>query len=275
MSFKSRQHNFTIVGTDETKPLLLLVHGFGTSQNVWHFISEYLKDHFRLAMYDHAGATEHSSPIFDVKRHHSMQGFVQDLVVLCNENNIRGVPVLGHSMGGMTALLASLQYPELFTHLLLLSPSACFVNHPEDSYRGGFAPDDLKQLFRVMEQDFYAWAAGFAPVAMGNSGRPELGQYFAGTFKEWRADIALQVARVIFSIDKREDVKHVQIPTLILQTESDIAVPLEAAEYLHTHIRDSVLRIVPTDGHLPHVSAPNAVVKFIREFLPAHFFSQY
>jgi sigma-B regulation protein RsbQ len=267
MSVKSLQHNFTFVG-DESKPLLLLIHGFGTSQSVWEFMQDDLLQHFRLAMYDHAGATEQSSAVFSSDRHSTMEGFVQDLLALCDENGISGVPVLGHSMGGTTALLAGLQRSDLFTHLLLLSPSSCFTNYPEQGYVGGFNPEDLKQLFGVMEQDFYAWAAGFAPIAMGNDSRPELGRYFAATFKEWRADIALKTARVIFSIDLRDDIKHVQIPTLILQTEHDIAVPMSASEYLQSNIKHSTLRIVPTDGHLPHVSAPKEVMQYIREFLP-------
>ncbi len=267
MQTKSFQHNFTIHGTDESKPILLMVHGFGTSQNVWHFLREDLLTNFRLAMYDHAGATEQSNLAYTPDRYKTLYGFAEDLVALCDENNLHNIPVLGHSMGGMSAVLASLMRPDLFTHLLLLAPSPCFQNDHEHNYLGGFSENDLKSLFATIEQDYYAWVAGFAPIAMGNTNRPELGTYFANTLKSVRPDIALQVARVIFSIDYRKEIERITIPTLIMQTQSDIAVPLHVAEYMQSHIPRSVLKIVETDGHLPHVSAPRQVAQYIREFL--------
>ena len=56
-------------------------------------------------------------------------------------------------------------------------------------------------------------------------------------------------------------------PVLLIQSHDDYFVPASVAEYLHAHIRGSVLKTIDAEGHLPHISAPDKVVAALREFL--------
>jgi sigma-B regulation protein RsbQ len=58
------------------------------------------------------------------------------------------------------------------------------------------------------------------------------------------------------------------VPTVILQTTVDRAVPMAAAEFLRAHIPGSVLDILDAEGHLPHLTAPDVVGAALRRHLP-------
>lgn len=57
--------------------------------------------------------------------------------------------------------------------------------------------------------------------------------------------------------------------TLLIQANNDIAVPLDAAEYLHQNIKNSSLQMVQARGHFPHISAPEEVTAAIKIFIQA------
>ena len=118
-----------------------------------------------------------------------------------------------------------------------------------------------------MSSNYYAWASGFAPVAMGNPERPELSKEFAGTLSAIRPDIAQAVARVIFQSDHRADLPRLAAPTLILQSTDDIAVPKVVGEYMAKNIPKSTLVHVNARGHFPNLSAPDEVIRAIASFI--------
>jgi sigma-B regulation protein RsbQ len=83
-----------------------------------------------------------------------------------------------------------------------------------------------------------------------------------------RPDIAVAVMRPILLGDFREQIKQCRVPAVLLQTEEDFFVPMDAARTLQRSLPGSVLEIIPTSGHLPHLSAPDAVADAFRRHLP-------
>jgi sigma-B regulation protein RsbQ len=104
---------------------------------------------------------------------------------------------------------------------------------------------------------------------MGNPEQPELAQEFARTLSAMRPDIALSIARIIFQSDHRADLPRSRVPTLILQSGDDFAVPNSVGHYMARHIPQSTLVPIEARGHLPHLSAPKAVVRAIDTYLSA------
>lgn len=61
---------------------------------------------------------------------------------------------------------------------------------------------------------------------------------------------------------------QVTVPCHVLQSTSDLAVPLSVSEYIHQHLGGkSVVEILSTRGHLPHVSAPHVMVPALKKHL--------
>ena len=80
---------------------------------------------------------------------------------------------VGHSVSAMIGILAAVKRPDLFRQLILIGPSACYLNDGE-SYLGGFEKQDIEGLIDAMQSNYLGWAGQMAPAIMGNVERPEL-----------------------------------------------------------------------------------------------------
>lgn len=169
-------------------------------------------------------------------------------------------------------MLAACTEPKLFSGLVLLGASACYVNDPENAYTGGFTADGVKSLLAEMKNNYAAWANGFSPLMMGNPDQPDLAANFATSLKVLRPDIAVKVLGTALLTDIRsfaEQYRTLKLPTLFLQAMDDPAVPLSAATWLAT-ATGSELHLLNVQGHFPHIVNPYLVATKINEFLERH-----
>ena len=88
----------------------------------------------------------------------------------------------------------------------------------------------------------------------------------ASSFRRTNAEIARHFARVIFLSDHREDVKGLNVPTLILQSRVDPVVPVAVGEFLERVMPSSQLVLVDNMGHYPQLSASSACAAAMDEF---------
>jgi sigma-B regulation protein RsbQ len=244
---------------------LIFAHGFGSDQSAWrHQVAAFASD-FRVVLFDHVGAGKSDFSAYSPRRYSSLYSYAEDLLDLCAELKLQQATLVCHSVSGMVGLLAALVEPERFNQLVFISASPRYLN--DENYVGGFEQADLDGLYAAMASNYYAWASGFAPIAMGNPDQPELALEFAKTLSQIRPDIAQAVARVIFQSDHRAELPRLKVPTVILQSNNDIAVPPQVGQYLADHIPQAQLISIPAEGHLPHMSAPVTVTQAIASCL--------
>lgn len=257
------RNNVKILGNGDRT--LVFAHGFGSDQSAWRHQVAAFAPNFRIILFDHVGAGKSDFTAYSPKRYSSLYSYAEDLLDLCAELKLNQCILVGHSVSGMVSLLAALVEPQLFRQLIFVGASPRYLN--DRDYIGGFEQADLDALYAAMSSNYYAWASGFASLAMGNPDKPELAQEFAKTLAAIRPDIAQAVAKVIFESDHRPELPRLQVPTLILQPSNDIAVPLEVGRYMADKISQSQLININAQGHLPHLSAPNVVTNAIASCL--------
>lgn len=260
-----KKNNVNVLGNPDCTQTLIFGHGFGTDQKAWKAIVPAFENDYRIVAYDNVGAGASAPAAFSPNKYDSLRTYSDDLIDICDALDLRNAIMVGHSVSGMISLLASLKRPDLFSRLVLIGASPRYLN--DDGYVGGFDQATLDAFYSQMATNYFAWVSGFAPAAMANPERPALAQDFAATLKSIRPDIAQSVARVIFQSDYRKEVPRLDKKTLVIQANSDIAVPMEVAEYLHRNIEGSRLQIVNAEGHFPHISAPEEVIAAIRTFI--------
>ncbi|MDP3522643.1 MAG: alpha/beta hydrolase [Hydrogenophaga sp.] len=250
---------------------VVLGHGLGTDQSCWsQQVAALEHAGYRVVTFDFAGATAHTADVFVNGRYRSLEDFAGDLVALLQALDIHNATYVGHSMGGMAGLLAANSSDGLIDSLILLGSSACYVDEAESGYVGGFSRDNIEQMLQAMDQDFVAWVNGFAPVVVGTPGQQFGAEDFIRHMLGLRTDIATTILRGAFEGDHRQDVAQLSVPLWVLQTESDAAVPMAAARWLAEHGRARELIVIPSKGHLPHLTAPEAVSKALLHCLAAH-----
>lgn len=94
-------------------PVLFIVHGLYGSGDNWMNIAKALEDHFTVYLVDQRnhGKSPHSAI-------HDYNAMAADLKNICNRENITSLYIIGHSMGGKTAITFTLNYPGLVQKLI-------------------------------------------------------------------------------------------------------------------------------------------------------------
>jgi sigma-B regulation protein RsbQ len=248
-------------------PVLLYAHGFGCNQTMWNRITPAFASTHRQVLFDYVGSGQSDLASFDVQRYSSIQGYMQDLLDVCDTLGLQsGVTLVGHSVSCSAGLLASIARPQLFERMVLIGPTPCFLNHPPD-YLGGFEREDLVELLDLMDQNYIGWANYLAPIVAGQTSAGEVAGELSDSFCSTDPLVARTFAKTTFFSDNRADLPKVTRPCLILQHRQDALAPLCVGDYLHAQLKDSTLKVLDTYGHCAHMSAPELVIDAMRAYL--------
>ncbi|CAI9753494.1 unnamed protein product [Fraxinus pennsylvanica] len=244
------------------KKILVLAHGFGTDQSAWKHILPFFVRDYRVVLYDLVCAGSVNPETFNFCRYTSLDAYVDDLLHILDALGVDRCAYVGHSVSAMIGILASIRRPELFTKLILIGASPRFLN--DEDYHGGFEQGEIEEVLLAMESNYEAWVNGFAPLSVG-ADVPAAVREFSLTLFNMRPDIALFVSQTVFSSDLRGVLGLVKVPCSIIQTAKDVSVPMSVATYLKNQLGGlSTVYMLDTEGHLPHLTAPNMLVEKLR-----------
>jgi sigma-B regulation protein RsbQ len=232
---------------------------------MWRFITPAFADEYRILLFDYVGSGKSDIASYTARRYETLSGYKRDVIEICDVLDLRDAIFAGHSVSGMIGALASIDRPELFSHLVLLSPSPCYINAHD--YVGGFDRADITGLLDLMERNYGGWASFLAPVIMKNSGRPELAQELEESFCAIDPAIARQFAGATFYSDNRADLPRVTTPSLIVQVSDDAIAPVSVGEFIHAALPDSTYQLLDATGHCPHISHPLETARIIKNYL--------
>ncbi|MGY1841996.1 alpha/beta fold hydrolase [Modestobacter sp. SYSU DS0875] len=263
MSVRLR-HAVQVSGRPEGRPMVF-VHGYGCDQNMWRFVVPDFEVDHRVVTFDLVGFGNSDLSAHDPVRHGSLHGYADDVVEVLRELELTDVVFVGHSVSAMIGVLAHARAPELFGAMVMVGPSARYVD--DGDYVGGFSREQIKELLDSLDANHLGWSTAVAPVIMGNPDRPELAAELTNSFCRTDPDVARQFARVSFLSDNRADLPGVDVPTLVLQCAEDVIAPEPAGRYVHEHVAGSVFTQLSATGHCPHLSAPEETTAAIRAWL--------
>jgi len=245
---------------------IIFAPGFGCDQTVWKSVAEAFEKDYQIILFDYVGSGRSDIHAYDSKRYSSLAGYAQDVLDVCSALDLKNTVFVGHSVGSMIGMLASLSHPEYFSHLVMIGPSPCYLNDPPHYY-GGFEKEDLLGLIDMMDKNYIGWANVFASTVTNNPERPEVKHQLEERFCSTDPIIARQFAEAAFFADTRSDLIKVTVPSLILQCSNDIIAPLAVGEYIHQHLPNSMLKYMDATGHCPHMSHPEETIRLIRQYL--------
>jgi sigma-B regulation protein RsbQ len=253
-----------VSGVPDGRPLLF-AHGYGCDQNMWRFVAPDFEVDHRVVTFDHVGFGRSDLSAYDPEKYNSLRGYASDVVEIVRDLGLSDVVFVGHSVSAMIGVLAHLQAPDLFGALVMVGPSARYVD--DGDYVGGFTRPAMTELLDALDANHLAWSTSVAPLIMGHPERPELAEELTASFCRTEPTVARQFARVAFLSDNRADLPQVSVPTLVLQCSQDVIAPESAGRYVHEHIAGSVFSQLAATGHCPNLSAPEETTAAIRAFL--------
>jgi 3-oxoadipate enol-lactonase len=197
---------------------------------------------------------------------YDMDTLSADAAALIEKLNCVPCHFLGFSMGGFVGLRLAIRQPELLHSLILVDTSA----DPE--------PKENLLKYRMLN----ITARWIGPWAVANRVMPIM---FSADFltdpkrielrKKWRQyfidNDRVGVSRAVMGVITRRGVHNqlnkIDIPTLIIVGEKDIATVPEKSKRIHESISKSKIVTITNAGHMSPVEEPEAVNTAIDEFL--------
>ncbi|GAE26781.1 hydrolase [Halalkalibacter wakoensis JCM 9140] len=257
------RNNVTIIG--KGKQPVIFASGFGFDQKVWATIAESFEEDYQVILFDYVGFGNSDVTAYDPEKYRTISGYVEDVLEICNELDLVNAIFVGHSVGGMIGLLASIQQPATISTLVMIGSSPSFLNEP--NYHGGFEKEELDALLELMEKNYFEWTTLIAETIMNGSNQPEMKTGIEEQFRFNAADITYEFAKVCFFTDYREYLQDNTVPTLLIHSHNDLFVPEEVSQYMKEKLPNSTISYLPTTGHCPHISHPKEILDTMKRFL--------
>lgn len=238
-------------------PTVVILHGlFGNSDN-FGTIGRTLAAQYDMVLVD---ARDHGrSPRTDRITYPLMAG---DVHALFTKLGLKDVVLVGHSMGGKTAMTFAQRWPELLKHLVVIDigPREYAIGEHAVIIEA-LATSDLprKTARQEVEQHLARTITepGVLQFLMKNLYWAEPGRL------DWRFNVPV-IQRSMGDIIGTIGPQHVQVPTLFIRGGRSPYITREDLPQIQEQFPASRVETVPFAGHWVHAQAPEEVMDFIR-----------
>ncbi len=239
---------------------LIILHGlFGMSDN-WMTLGRRFSREFRVFLLDlrNHGRSPHDAQ-FDY------DSMVQDLLEFVDDHHLGQVHLLGHSMGGKTAMLFSLNYPGRVKSLIVVDIAPRAYHHSRfKQFLKLLLLMDLSKLHTRIESDRYLAAkipqTPIRQFLLKNLRRNEQNRF------EWKINLPAlyqNVDRILAAIDSDETY---QGPTLFLKGEQSEYIRPGDAQTINALFPQAKIVTVPGATHWVHADAPEFLYRMVVKF---------
>jgi len=246
-----------IIGEGNT---LLILHGYFGNGDNWKSITIKLSDTFQVHLIDQRnhGRSFHSDE-FDYEL------MVEDLHNYIKHHQLEKVHLLGHSMGGKTAMLFAVEYPELVEKLIVadISPRM-YPPHHHDILEALNSIDFTVQTSRTLVDEKLAELI------------PEIGvRQFLLKSVYWKEKGQLDFRFNLHSLIENNDEVGVALPsftvfegeTLFLKGENSGYISSEEEPIINAHFPNNKIVTIKNAGHWLHAENPTDFLNTLESFL--------
>jgi len=243
--------NIHYIDEGEGQPVLLL-HGWGSSVDVWRGIINSLKDVCRFIAFDFPGCGQSDLPKIPLTTNNYSKLVLDFLKAINVENPI----LIGHSHGGRVIM-------ELCGEGKINPPKIVFIDAAGLKPKKNFKSKVKVRTFKTVK--FFLTL-------------PLVKNYTAGTLTKARAHFgssdynnAPEVMRKtlvnLVNDDMTDIVPNIKCPTLLIWGDRDTATPLYMAHKLERLIPDAGLCILKDTGHFSFAEKPYEATAILKSFL--------
>lgn len=241
---------------------VFFIHGNLASKEWWYPTLERLKptgQQGTLIAADWRGYGE-SKGLTDIHEINFLT-FAKDFICLIENENLQDVHLVGHSTGGLIAMLAILEKPELFKSLTLLDSVGATGLELE------LPKEQVLAHFKKMSEDKdYSQMVLAATIKGCDPSSSSFQQLFNIT---WNCDKVMFTGVIdVLSdqIDITEKMSQIQLPTLILHGDEDAVLPLKMSESIHQLLPQSTLKVMDGQGHSMNLENPQRMADELLAF---------
>jgi len=280
---------YTVVYDSGFEKTLLMIHGGpGASCDYFQYPAELISQQVNVVLFDKRGVrrSEAINPeIFNV------QMLVDDIHDLKNALGLKSWSILGHSFGGLLALLYADQYREEVENIIFECPSFCNTDTNANIIDSISKELEKVQLYEDVERLKDAKQEGLSKLWGLINELPEdiitklyhpyprhekvvaLCTDSEITPEQWKKT-NLHCERVIQDKLSNENhfskLKKLTMPALLLLGEADIVTSLKQQEAFITYVEKGKKMVLPKCGHTLHNEIPELFAEKVLAFIKEH-----
>lgn len=259
-------HFYTDTGAPEGRPdaeTIVFGHGFLMTHRLFERQVEHFRERYRCIAFDWRGQGQSQV----TRGGYGPWDLAGDAAGLIEQLGAGPCHYVGHSMGGYVGFRLGLRRPGLLRSLALLDTQA--GAEPLGRRLQYYLMLTFVRLFGYRQ----LITSRVLPIMFGPAFRNDPER--RSELERWRGIITANDRRGIFrtglSIFSREDlldqIGRIDVPTLLLVGEDDVATPPPTARDAHARLPHSTLEIIPASGHSSPIERLDAVNDVLDIFL--------
>jgi len=252
---------YKLEGKTNSTETIVFLNGLTQSTDSWILMLPYFKEKYKILLLDFIfqGQSDKTGDWRNFDVH------AKDVKAVLDQEGIQQANFVGISYGSLVAQHLAVLYPAYIKKLVLVSTFA----HKTPYYEaielswwralemGGYNLMLDIMLPSVLSENYFS--NPLVSIAKLKSGRKDLNLSPEAIFKLMQATKEIK--------DFRKDLKKINAPTLIVQGEKDMLLPVHLANEVHLNIRNSRLVVIQNAGHTLNLEHVDEVSRTIDEFL--------
>jgi pimeloyl-ACP methyl ester carboxylesterase len=229
----------------------------------WGRIVPLLAESFRVLSYDrrgHGGSPRDPQP-------YSVERDAADLIALLEAEDLFPAHFIGSSLGGIIALRAALDRPDLVRSVVVHEPPLLNLLDADDTERAAFERTADLVGAQVLAGDFRGAARRFVETLAALPGgwadlAPAVQESLVANAASWVNEAGMLTSDVVAP----DALAEFDLPVLVTAGQQSLAVYRRIARALADQLPNSIHRELPGTGHLPHVTDPPLYLGVLLEF---------
>jgi esterase len=243
-------------------PALIILHGLCGSLENWRSMTRRLSEDFTVFAVDarNHGKSPHSQEM-------TYPLMAADVLEFMTQHRLDRANLLGHSMGGKTAMQFALSYPERLDRLIVADIAPKAYPSREKQMVEVLLAIDIPQ-FQSRHDLEVVLADGIPDLAMRRFLLKDLKKGADGRF-HWQMNLPAILENYDVLTEAVVSKGVFDKPTLFVRGEKSRYIKPEDVQPIQTLFPQAVIRTLEGAGHWLHVETPEAFFRSVREFLAA------
>lgn len=239
---------------------IIFLHGFPFDKTMWLGQLDFLKLSYRLIACDIRGfglSADENTPL-------SIDLFGDDLIAFMDTLHLDKAIVCGLSIGGFIALNAHKRFPGRFEALILCN-TKCTADSPEAKAKR-YKDIDVIRAHGIIDftEEFISHV--FCKDSLADK-KELVDQLKSVVLSNPPNMICKGLAAIAERPETCSTLNDINIPTLIISGREDEVTPLADSEFMHQHIKESLLHVIDHAGHVSNLEQPLEFNRHLSYFL--------
>jgi pyruvate dehydrogenase E2 component (dihydrolipoamide acetyltransferase) len=251
-----------LAGPTDAPETIVFLHGLGGSQSTWASVLGNFADTYRIAAFDlpgHGASDKPDPSAFD----YSVASLAATVGEAIEKLELSPAVIVGHSMGGATALQLALDRPKLVRALALIDSAGLGPEVSEDLLDNAEAEPSREEARKLLELFFenprFILERGIDEMHAARSA--------PGADAAVKALAASAFSRSGQTIAYLDRLSELEAPVLVVWGELDRVLPARHAVAANAALPTSWLEIMAGVGHVPQVEAAPALAAVVNRWL--------